>query len=368
MEKVIFRGKVGSHAFGTNTPESDVDIAEIYMCDNEDLLGLTYKEHDDIDKDNRRYELNKFIKLLMKGNPNMLEILYLPEDCVQYTTDKWWDIKQVREKFITKNLYDTFAGYARSQLNKATGLNKKINWELQKIDKKSVYDFCYVYINDNFRNRNLTKAMELPLWLSSNNYLQEQCGLVKLDHFRDTYLLYIDELEWVKKNDNPRYGDIATHNYQGIARVDADDVCVSSVPDYVNPKGVLYFNKDGYSMHCKDYHSYQTWLKNRNENRYNTNKNHGQKYDSKNIMHLTRLLMTARDIATSGIIKVRRSPEEIKHLLEIKSGKLDLKTMIDAANMEVAVLKILFDQSTLPDIVDETFCHELILKLRKQII
>lgn len=362
MEKLIFKGIVGSRAFGTNTENSDTDIAEIYMCDNDDLLGLTYKEHDDIDKDNRRYELNKFIKLLMVGNPNMLEILNLPEDCKIMSSDTWYEIQKVKNKFITKNLYNTFAGYAKTQINKATGLNKKINWESQKVERKSVLDFCYIYPLSYTKQ---TQAIHIPTWLHTENYKQEHCGLVGLDHFQNTYLIYIDELQWVKDTDNPRYKDIPTNNFRGIVKEDSNDVHTSSVPEHLRPKGILYFNKDGYSMHCKDYNEYQIWLKNRNPDRYNINKKHGQKYDSKNIMHLVRLMGMAREIATKGIIKVRRTSEEVEFLLGIKNGKFDLKKLVDEAIIQFEELKELFDQSDLPDSVDEKFCHDLIINLRK---
>jgi uncharacterized protein len=178
-------------------------------------------------------------------------------------------------------------------------------------------------------------------------------------------LIYVDELQWVKDTDNPRYKDIPTNNFRGIIKEDSNDVHTSSVPEHLKPKGILYFNKDGYSMHCKDYNEYQTWLNNRNPDRYNTNKKHGQKYDSKNIMHVVRLLRMAREIAEKGIITVRRNETEIRYLLAIKNGQHDLKQMVEWSSKETERLKELFEQSDLPDSVDEKFCHDLILNLRK---
>jgi len=359
--KTLFRCKVGSWAFGTNTVGSDEDVAEIYKCDVDDLLGMTYKEHDDVDKDNRRYEVGKFIKLLMNGNPNMLEILNIPEDCILETSEEWEQlIKPVKDKFLTKGLCGTFAGYAKTQIEKARGLNKKINWEGQKIERKGVIDFAMVLPYDSGD----TVAITAAKWLEREGYTQEMCGLVGIDHFRYTYLLFVDELEWVKKT-NHRYEGIETHHFRGIYKEGADDVHVSSVPKYCIPKAILYFNKDGYSTHCKDYASYEKWLRERNDVRYNTNKQHGQKYDSKNIMHVVRLLKTARDIAEKGCIIVRRSEEEIKYLLSIKSGEEDLGKLVDWAEVEYAALSQLFNESSLPENVDAEFCNQLLIKIRK---
>lgn len=361
MEKIIFKGIVGSHAFGTNRVGSDIDIAEIYMCDNDDLLGLYYKEHDDYSKDYRRYELNKVIRLLMNGNPNMLELLYLPDDCVLQTSPEWEYIKKHRQQFLTKKLYETFAGYARTQIKKAKGLNKKINWEKDQTERKTVLDFCYIFEFDNTN----TKAIPVKDWLKQEGYAQEEIGLVGLDHVRNGYLFYIDEMQWLKSN-NPRYKSIETLNFNGIVSDEniANDVNTSSVPKYCIPVGMLFFNRDAYSTHCKDYASYQKWLQERNIDRFQTNKNHGQEYDSKNIAHVVRLLKTARDIVETNSIKVRRSPQEIEYLLKIKSGQENLSDLVDWSEREATELKSLYDLSDLPEDVSENFCNYLILKLR----
>jgi len=365
MEQIIFSGIVGSHAHGTATETSDKDIATIYMCDKADLLGLEYKEHDDIDKDNRRYELGKFIKLLMVGNPNMLELLYLPEDCILQTSEQWKEIVRNRDKFLTKQLKRTFSEYAKTQISKAKGLNKKINWEKEKTERKTVLDFCY-YLPCYYEKSEKTVAYPVKTWLKENEYSQEQCGLVGIDHFRYCYLLYIDEKQGFK-SDNPRFKEIEGFNFKGIVSNEdiANDIALSSVPAYCLPRGILYFNKDGYSSHCKDYREYQEWIRKRNENRYNTNKEHGQEYDSKNIAHVVRLLKTARDIVEKNTICVRRSAEEVDYILKIKKGQENLEKLVDWADEEYKQLEILFEKSNLPEEVDKNFCNKLLIQLRQ---
>lgn len=359
MEKIIFRGIVGSHAFGTNTETSDKDIAEIFVCDKDDLLGFNYKEHDDIDKDNRRYEVGKFIKLLMNGNPNMLEILYLPEDCVLIKEPEFEMIQKMSRTFITKQLFHTFVGYANTQINKAQGLNKKINWEKEKTIRKDVLDFCY------FLEFGNTQAIPVKKWLEKEGYKQEMCGLVAIDHFRYNYLLFIDDLQWVKET-NHRF-DIKTHEFKGVVQdlEKSNDISLSSVPEYCVSKGILYFNKDGYSSHCKDYREYTQWLEKRNDIRFQTNKQHGQDYDSKNIMHMVRLLQMAREIVEHNVINVRRNLEQRNYLLRIKSGQEDLKQLIIWAEQEKEALNKLYQNSTLSEECDKDLCHQLLVKIRK---
>lgn len=365
MEKIIFRGIVGSQAHGTAGEGSDVDIATIYMCDNSELLGLNYKEQDDIDKDNRRYELNKFIKLLMVGNPNMLEIMNLPEDCILETSPEWNIILEHKDLFLTKQLRRTFSEYAKAQISKAKGLNKKINWEKDKTERKDVLDFCY-FIECYLTGNSDTVAIPVKKWLLDNGYLQEQCGLVGIEHLRYCNIMYIDERQGYT-SDNPRFNEVSQElNFKGIVQDInlSNDISTSSVPKYCVPKGILYFNKDGYSSHCKDYKEYQTWLEKRNPTRYETNKKHGQEYDSKNLSHVVRLLKTARDIVESKKIIVRRTEDEIDYLVKIKKGEVNLDEIVQWAENEYLIIEQLFEKSDLPDEVNQDLCNQLILKIR----
>lgn len=49
--KIIFKAIVGSQSYGTNTPESDVDIKGVYVQDPNDILSFNYKEQININKD-----------------------------------------------------------------------------------------------------------------------------------------------------------------------------------------------------------------------------------------------------------------------------------------------------------------------------
>lgn len=361
MEKILFKCKVGSHSFGTNTPESDEDIATIFACDPDDILGFKYKEQDDFSKDDRRYEIGKFIKLLLNGNPNMLEILNSPEDCVLLSTPEFDLLRSYSIKFVTKKLFHTFVGYANTQIAKSKGLNKKINWEKSKMTRKDVLDFCFVC--DLLSPKG---TIRLKDWLQKEGYKQENCGLQGLEHFRYGYLLYIDDLAWVKDQDNPRFSNIKTHSFKGIVQSESsNDVSTCSIPEYCVPKGLLYFNKDGYSTHCKDFGEYEAWKKARNVDRFKTNQKHGQAYDSKNIMHMVRLLNSAERIIKTQQIQVRCNEEEIKHLLRIKSGQEDLEKMVVWAENKKTELEKLFKDSIIPDSIEEDFGHEILIKIRK---
>ena len=156
--------------------------------------------------------------------------------------------------------------------------------------------------------------------------------------------------------------------FKGIAFEDSNDVRLSSIPKAIPSKyfiGHISYNKDGYTQHCNDYRSYETWLSERNEARWVDVKSHGQKIDGKNMMHCKRLMQMAREIAEGKGIIVRRP--NAQELISIRKGEVDLQTLIDSVESEIVEIDKLFKNSNLPDSVSTEFIHELIVKIRKNI-
>ena len=135
----------GSHAYGTNVPTSDTDYAGVFIQSIDDILGNTYKEQiNDDNNDIVIYEIRRFLELLESNNPTVLELLNTPEDCVIYKDPIFDEVLNNRDKFITKICDKSFGGYAKQQISKAKGQDKKQNWEKDKVTRKDVLDFVYV--------------------------------------------------------------------------------------------------------------------------------------------------------------------------------------------------------------------------------
>ena len=67
----------GSHLYGLNNEQSDIDTGGIFICKPEDYIGfIGYKsEIADAKHDNTWYEICNFIQLLTKSNPTVMEAL-----------------------------------------------------------------------------------------------------------------------------------------------------------------------------------------------------------------------------------------------------------------------------------------------------
>src|ERR1700704_5051125 len=118
---IIFLTLHGSHAYGTATEDSDCDIRGVCIPPKRYYTGylhqfdhLERKEPNDL----AVYELQKFCKLCADANPNILELLYIPETKWLYATDSWRVLVEHRHLFLSKKCKFTFSGYAVSQLKR----------------------------------------------------------------------------------------------------------------------------------------------------------------------------------------------------------------------------------------------------------
>ena len=368
----------GSHAYGTNVPTSDTDYAGVFIQSEDDILGLKYKEQvNDDSNDTVIYELRRFLGLLGTNNPTVLELLNTPEDCVIYKDPVFDLILENREKFITKLCANSFGGYAKQQISKAKGQNKKQNWEKDKVTRKDVLDFVYVIEGE--------KSIPWKVWNEDYNYEEKFIGVVNVPNARDIYAVYFDEVARDMFSENEpedmrnlliklrkELGQPMGFGYKGLVKsgeglnvAESNQLRLSSIPKGETPICIITYNKDGYSQHCKDYNSYEEWLENKNDARWVDVKSHGQKIDGKNMMHCKRLMGMAREIAEGKGIVVRRPDAE--YLISIRKGEVDLQTLIDDVETEIKEIDRLFSESNLPDSVDMEFIHNLIVKIRKQI-
>jgi uncharacterized protein len=87
-ERIIFSCVAGSRAYGTQVHGSDEDVRGIYMVPSAAYLSLDRASAQLSDDRNNTvyYSLRRCIELLAEANPNILELLFTPQDCVQKTS------------------------------------------------------------------------------------------------------------------------------------------------------------------------------------------------------------------------------------------------------------------------------------------
>jgi predicted nucleotidyltransferase len=127
---LIFLGYRGSIAHGmyisNSDPNSidDKDIMGVYLAKPSHYIGIN-QEKETIEKKYKEwdcvyYELRKLLNLLIKGNPNVLSLLWLDNMYILHTSDIWKQILENKDAFVSKNVYHSFCGYAHGQLHRMT--------------------------------------------------------------------------------------------------------------------------------------------------------------------------------------------------------------------------------------------------------
>jgi len=312
---------------------------------------------------------------MASNNPTVLELLNSPEDCIVSKHPLFDMILEHKDDFITKICKDSFGGYARQQIKKAKGLDKKQNWEKDKVTRKDVLDFCYVIEGE--------KSIPWKVW-NKDRYEERFIGVVNVPNARDIYAIYFDEIAFScfssKLPPTQTYFNFEARKkanlpmglgYKGLVKTgeganatESNQLRLSSIPKGEIPICNIIYNKDGYTMHCKDYKEYQEWLENRNETRYIETQEHGQKIDGKNMMHCMRLIRMAQEIGAGKGIQVRR--EDAEELLSIRRGEVDLTKLIEMADQAIEEMDSIFDNSDLPNKVNPDLVNTLLIKIRKE--
>lgn len=347
-DRILYSVVSGSHAYGTNTPQSDMDLRGFYWVPANEYLGLNPPvtpndgQINDEKNDIVYYSLYRAFTLLKTANPNMIELLWIPEDCIKVRHPLMDILLDEREAFISKKAYFTHASYAYEQVKKAKGQNKKVH-NPQPVERPKKEDFCHV-IKSNFfmgiRHVDIASAIfpMRPMPLNKSGLDLSRFHVAALEHVMDTYRLY-------------DYGDQA----KGVFRGDDMLVC-ESIPisdEWDKFYGLLIYNKSEYEKACREWHSYWDWMKNRNDARWVDQEKGLLNYDQKNMMHCMRLMISAEHILTEGSPLVRFEGEQLAYLMKIRRGELTYEAIMEDVEMREAKLKQLYETSTaIPHSVD----------------
>ena len=330
-ERVIFRGIWGSHAFGTSTPESDLDTLGVYVLEMDSYLSLVESpvQVSDERNDNRFYSLRNFLELAANANPNILDMLYLPDDCVLKTSPYWQMIQAKRNIFFTKKVCQTYCEYAMGQIKKARGCNKRIH-NPQPEEPPTPENFCFVLATS-------PSGMPMrPVPLKEAGISLERCHAAALENSSELYRLY-------------DYGE----NAHGVFR-NGMLVC-ESIPKVDEMKrfiGLMMFNKNAFEQAKSKHRQYWEWRRTRNEARWRSQETGLLDYDAKNLMHTFRLLYSALNIIEHGEPIVRFTGEKLQELREIRAGRFSYDELVSKAEALSERLAVLRESTQLPERAD----------------
>lgn len=132
MNKIV-EIKFGSHLYGTNTPESDLDFKGIYLPTARQIvlgqgkhnvstsrLKKEFEKNSKDDVDSETFSLKEYLKLLCEGQTVALDMLFSPESFHVFKGEQYdlfQKIYENKDKLLSKGIL-SFIGYARKQASK----------------------------------------------------------------------------------------------------------------------------------------------------------------------------------------------------------------------------------------------------------
>ena len=357
--RIIYDVVAGSHSYNTNIPESDTDTRGVCITPKDEYISLfeVPEQVNDEKNDVVYYDLKRFFDLLKTANPNIIGLLNVSDDCIKYKHPIMDILLENKHLFISKKAYDTHSAYSYAQLKKSRGSNKKIhNPQPETMPKKE--DFCWfidVWDKDN-------EYEESELWFSK---LRKFCRMFKNKReeefpFRPKPLMHtgvnLAEYHVSSMEHTPNvfrmyyYGTEA----KGVFRGDDYLACESIPKEDENDKfrGILIYNHDDFKRATKDWHSYWDFMKNRNIVRWTDQEKGLVDYDSKNLSHCVRLLISCENILVNGEPLVRLEGKNRELVMDIRRGKFTYDEIMKDVDERKNRIDILFKKSDLPDDVD----------------
>ena len=158
---------VGSIAYGVADATADMDIygfcippknilfphltGEIMGFGRQKKRFEQYQQHHIVDKNRRReydlsiYNIVKYFQLCMDNNPNMIDSLFTPQECVLHITKVGQMVRDERRSFLHKGSFHKFRGYSYSQLHKMGGKNPEVGSKRHVLREEFGFDVKFAY-------------------------------------------------------------------------------------------------------------------------------------------------------------------------------------------------------------------------------
>lgn len=210
-DNVMYEVMMGSVAYGVSGDLSDRDVygwcippkAMVFPHLNGEIYGFgthqkpfgQFQQHhidspDDMGGKGCNYDLQiygivKYFQLVMENNPNMVDSLFVPADCVLHMTQIGNIVREKRHMFLSKKAWHTFKGYAFAQMGKIktkthVGLADVRAWEeAHHVSNKTTMSDIEAEVERRrlLAGRSLESENEFGLHILTNEQLDEYWGL-----------------------------------------------------------------------------------------------------------------------------------------------------------------------------------------------
>lgn len=314
-ENVVASFITGSHAYGMNTENSDMDMKAIsilplnYLFKTGEPIETLTLHPEDFEKypeflellnlkeptDYEIHTLNKFLELAKKGNPTILEMLFCNNRFIVKRGPELDILLECRDATLSKIAINAFAGYARQQ---------------------------FIRIKHGFGiDVNDTDGM-----------------------MRDLY----DSMSRIVDAFNLKYNEVCIMSHYDDSKDEEARISLDFKKPITLPETLSLITD---IKQCRE--SYMTL------NAKNKRKDDGKMF--KHAAHLIRLLKTGIELSNQKTMNVYR--KDAGYLLDIRRGKYSMETLLETANDLFVILDESMKNTTLPDFADISVLDDAYLRI-----
>lgn len=338
--RLAFMMRHGSHAYGTNTASSDEDFKGVAVAPKNCYIGFTqrFEQQELKEPDTCVYDIRKFFTLASASNPNVIEVLHVdPSDYVSMTV-AGEKIVAAKNKFLSKRVRYTFAGYAKSQLGR---IKLHRGYLLSPPEKRPIRsDF------------DLPEKTAIP---------EEQLLAAKAEIKKELERYNLGFLEDLREDQTIAVQN-TMHDILAELQITKDDQWMSACRKIgLTDNFIAYMQRERqYDGRKREFDQYQDWKRARNETRAALEAKYG--YDTKHAYHLVRLLRMCKEILETGKVIVKRPDRE--ELLAIRNGVWSYDKLIEYATEEESKLdEICAKSKAVPPKPDMEFLDKLCIEI-----
>lgn len=353
---IIFETIIGSRAYGTHHENSDWDKSGVMILGLGSELGFdNIQEFRDYPgEDKVIYNLKKALMLIADNNPNMLDLVWMPERCILKTTKYWNKVIEKRSELLSQRCRATYSGYAFMQLERIKTHRFYLLNPPKEPPNRENFGLPKISI---FKTAHLKSICSAVLELVPDEKKEKFCN--DLDAIYSDYVLPLLD-RYLSPEER-----ILGHNW-------LQSSIKSQINSFLNI-GNKFLKDEYFEMAIKEaaylnalneWKRYLHWKKSRNKARAALEEKCG--FDSKHASHLVRLLKMGKEILETGIVNVDRTNIDAEELKEIRHGSWSFEKVEEYAYKMDKGLSIACEKSKLPKLIDYEAVKNLCLEILKQ--
>ena len=137
----LLLGFGGSMAYGTDTPDSDIDVRGCYLNPLEEWIGLEPDSEQIVleDSDTVVFSLKKVMGLFLNCNPNVVELLGLRREDILLCTEDGALILEQGPRLLSQRAVSTFGGFAYQQRRRLDAMLQKGDRDRKRLCKHMMH-------------------------------------------------------------------------------------------------------------------------------------------------------------------------------------------------------------------------------------